>query len=194
MNTSIEQVQHQIEGYETQIQQEARRMEKHTQAKREETQRKLEQARQAVSDADERLKQLAAEFRELEQANKDLYSSGKEDEARVNELRANIQRCQEIIEQCKQKENDKYIPYGKNIKMLLDKIKMMQWHGEVPLGPLGTYVGAKDPGKWGTILRYHLGQFLTAFAVTDARDRPIMKKLLNDSGKYVSCICPRVLA
>ncbi|KIL59060.1 hypothetical protein M378DRAFT_85587 [Amanita muscaria Koide BX008] len=188
MDISMKQLENQVLGYEKQIQEEALRMEKHTHAKREEAQRSLEQARQAVAAADSLKDQLGTERRELEQANLTLSNSFREDDMRVNELRDSVQRCQSIIEQCKQNDNDKYVAYGKHIKVLLDKIKTMRWHGEPPLGPLGIHVNAKEPEKWGNVLRYHLAQFLTAFAVTDARDRPVLKKMLNDSGNQNTLI------
>ncbi|KAF8625965.1 hypothetical protein AX17_006690 [Amanita inopinata Kibby_2008] len=182
MDQSVSQINHQLEAYERQIAEETRRMEKHTQSKREETQRRLDEARQAVSAAEARISELAAQLRELEQANAALRSSSREDDSKINELRDQVQQRQHIIEQCRQQENDKYVPYGRNIKLLLEKIRSMKWAGEVPLGPLGVHVKAKDPKKWGNVLRLQLGQYLTAFAVTDARDRPVLKKLLNESG------------
>ncbi|KAF9523413.1 hypothetical protein CPB83DRAFT_690784 [Crepidotus variabilis] len=64
----------------------------------------------------------------------------------------------------------------------MQKIKSMNWRGDIPLGPLGQYVKARDPKTWGEILRSQLGQYLTAFAITNAADRACLKKLLVESG------------
>ncbi|KAK2465406.1 hypothetical protein APHAL10511_002760 [Amanita phalloides] len=182
MDSTLLQLAEQIARYNKDIEAEGHRVEKHTQAKREETDRKLDEAKQVIKDAEGQRAQLAAEFRELDQQNTDLMNVGKEEDARAAELKSQVQRYQEIIEQCKRKENDKYVPYGNNIKLVMEKIRKMNWAGEIPLGPLGLYVNAKDPDKWGTILRHQLGSYLTAFAITDARDRPVLKKMLSESG------------
>ncbi|KAF8628635.1 hypothetical protein AX15_003769 [Amanita polypyramis BW_CC] len=182
MDASMTNLGVQIKRFDQEIKAEERRLEKHTQVRREETLRKLEEAEKAMTMVEEQKKQLAEQYRKLEEEATGLRNAGREDERKVNELKSQVQRSQEIIEQCKRKENDKYVPYGNNIKALLDQIGKMRWAGEVPLGPLGLYVNCKDPGKWGSILRYQLGQYLTAFAVTDGRDRPILKKLLTEAG------------
>jgi chromosome segregation ATPase len=188
MDDDLLQYKEQIEKYNRDIAAEEKRMEKHSLGKREERGRKLEEARQTLTAAEEQKSQLAAEYRELEQVNTTLGNAGKEEDRKVTDLRSQVMRYQEIIEQCRKKESDKYIPYGNNIKTAMDRISKTKWHGEAPLGPLGLYVNAKDPEKWGRILRCQLGSHLLAFALTDARDRPILKKLLADLGKYVTYI------
>jgi hypothetical protein len=91
--------------------------------------------------------------------------------------------CDNTIKSAQQQSKDALVPYGKNIKQVLEKIKTMRWAGDMPLGPLGLYVKAKDPNRWGEILRNQIGNYLVAFAVTDARDRQQLKNLLVQSGK-----------
>jgi structural maintenance of chromosomes protein 6 len=185
MDDDLCQYNEQIAQYDRDIAAEEQRAEKHTSGKREQTRRKLEEAKERLNAAENEKSQLAAEYRELEEANIAVKNIGMEEDRKIKELKSQVVRFQEIIEQCKRKENDKFIPYGNNIKTALDRIGRMKWSGEVPLGPLGLYVNAKEPAKWGNVLRYYLGQYLTAFAITDARDRPILKKLLAELGKYV---------
>jgi len=59
----------------------------------------------------------------------------------------------------------------------------MKWHGDVPIGPLGVHVKAREPEKWGEVLRVQLGVYLTTFAVTDARDREGVRRVLGEFGK-----------
>ncbi len=188
MDEEVLQFNEQIEKYNRDIAAEEKRMEKHSLGKREERGRKLEETRQRLKAAEEQKSQLAAEYRELEQVNTTLKNAGQEEDRKIKDLKSQVMRYQEIIEQCRKKESDKYIPYGNNIKIALDRISKTKWHGEAPLGPLGLYVNAKDPGKWGNILKCQLGSHLLAFALTDARDRPILKRLLADLGKYVTYI------
>ncbi|KAF8727723.1 hypothetical protein AX14_007074 [Amanita brunnescens Koide BX004] len=182
MDDDLCQYNEQIAQYDRDIAAEEQRAEKHTSGKREQTRRKLEEAKERLNAAENEKSKLAAEYRELEEANIAVKNIGMEEDRKIKELKSQVVRFQEIIEQCKRKENDKFIPYGNNIKTALDRIGRMKWSGEVPLGPLGLYVNAKEPAKWGNVLRYYLGQYLTAFAITDARDRPILKKLLAELG------------
>jgi hypothetical protein len=88
-----------------------------------------------------------------------------------------------MIQKAKEHEQNNFAPYGKDIKRVLTQIERMKWHGQKPVGPLGVYVKVKDPQKWAPLLRSQLGGYMTAFACTDARDRPQLKRLLHDSGK-----------
>ena len=155
----------------------------HTQAKHEETQRRIEAARDAVTAIEERANSLQIERKNVTGEADGVEREGKEIDRRKSELQKRIQECEQMILAAKSRENDALIPYGKDIKKVLEAIKKMRWFGEEPLGPLGVHVKARDPARWGEILRNQLSSFLTAFAVTDARDRIQLKKLLHDSGK-----------
>lgn len=183
MDEDLRQLNEQIDQCNRDIAAEEQRAENQTSGKREERRRELEEAKERLQAAEEKRSQLASEHRELEQLSTTTRNAGLEEDAKAGDLKKQVVRYQDIIEQCKRKENDKFIPYGNNIKMVLDRIRSIKWAGEAPLGPLGLYVNVKEPGKWGNILRLQLGQYLTAFAITDARDRPVLKRLLAEFGK-----------
>jgi structural maintenance of chromosomes protein 6 len=183
MDTSLKATHTQIEHLDAQIATENARMAAHTQAKHEETQRKLEEAREAVHTAESDLETIRKKKQEQHTQNEALKSEGVALDQEIKQLQTNIQQCEGMIERYKQAEKNSLIPYGKNIKELLEKVRTMKWVGDAPLGPLGVYVKAKDPKTWGDLLRNQLGSFLTAFAVTDARDRAPLKSLLQQSGK-----------
>ena len=185
MDEDLRQLNEQIDQCNRDIAAEEQRAENQTSGKREERRRELEEAKERLQAAEEKRSQLASEHRELEQLSTTTRNAGLEEDAKAGDLKKQVVRYQDIIEQCKRKENDKFIPYGNNIKMVLDRIRSIKWAGEAPLGPLGLYVNVKEPEKWGNILRLQLGQYLTAFAITDARDRPVLKRLLAEFGKYV---------
>lgn len=173
----------QIEELSEQIAAESRRMAVHTQAKHEETQRRIEAAKDAVTAIEERANSLQLEKKNVSGEAEGVEREGREIERKKTELQNRIQECEQMILTAKNRENDALIPYGKDIKKVLEAIKTMRWFGDEPLGPLGVHVKARDPVKWGEILRNQLSSYLTAFAVTDARDRIQLKKLLYDSGK-----------
>jgi structural maintenance of chromosomes protein 6 len=176
----------QIEELSEQIAAESRRMAVHTQAKHEETQRRIEAARDAVTAIDERVNSLQIEKKNVSVEAENVEREGRDVDRKRIELQNRIQECEQMIQAAKNRENDALIPYGKDIKKVLEVIKKMRWFGDVPLGPLGVHVKAKDPARWGEILRNQLTAYLTAFAVTDARDRVQLKKLFLESGKWVA--------
>jgi chromosome segregation ATPase len=173
----------QIEELTQQIAAESHRMAAHTQAKHEETQRRIEAAKEVVTAIEERVNSLQIEKKTVSSEAESVEREGREVERKKTELQNRIQECDQMIQTAKNRENDALIPYGKDIKKVLEAIKKMRWYGDEPLGPLGVHVKARDPAKWGEILRNQLSSYLTAFAVTDARDRMQLKKLLYDSGK-----------
>ena len=155
----------------------------HTQAKHEDTQRRIEAAKDAVTNIEGRISNLQAERRSASAEADAVERQGKELDRRKSELQNQVQGCEQMIQAAKNRENDALAPYGKDIKKVLEVIKKMRWFGDQPLGPLGIHVKAKDPVKWGEILRSQMAAYLTAFAVTDARDRAQLKKLFVESGK-----------
>lgn len=183
MDISLKATNAQIEHLDTQIAAENARMAAHSQAKQEETQRKLGEAREAVRVAESDLETIRKQKQEQDAQNEALKSEGVGMEQEIKQLQNSIHQCEGMIERSKQAEKNSLIPYGKNIKEVLERVRRMKWVGDLPLGPLGVHVKAKDPKTWGDILRNQLGSFLTAFAVTDARDRAALKSLLQQSGK-----------
>ena len=179
----MEATNNQIEELSQQIAEESRRMAVHTQAKHEETQRQIEGAKDTVAAIEARSHNLQMERKDVFRQADAVERQGKELDRRKSELQNRIQECDQMINTAKSRENDVLIPYGKNIKKVLEVIKKTRWFGDEPLGPLGVHVKARDPAKWGEILRNQLTSYLTAFAVTDARDRTQLKKLLHESGK-----------
>lgn len=183
MDTSLKATNAQIEHLDTQIVAENNRAAAHSQAKLEQTKRKLEEAREAVRAAESALETIRTRKNEQYTENEKLKAEGIAMDQEKAQLQNSIQQCEGMIERSKQSEKNSLIPYGKNIKEVLEKISTMKWVGDAPLGPLGVHVKAKDPRTWGDLLRSQLGSFLTAFAVTDARDRDALKSLLHQSGK-----------
>jgi chromosome segregation ATPase len=173
----------QIEGYQKQIEEETRRLEADTQAKREESQRNLNAARSAVDEAQDNVSQIANEMRALFEKTDNLRREGEAKESEVTQLRKKIQDCDQFIARVAQLNNNNLAAYGNDINRLLAEIHKMKWHGDVPLGPLGLHVKVREPEKWADLLRSQLRNLLTAFAVTDSRDRKALSNLLQRSNK-----------
>lgn len=183
MDQSLKATNKLITDYDNQIAEETRRMAASTQAKRDEQNAKLEAARAEVVDSQKELDALNARKTALSEQAATAKESGSELEARLNVIKKTIGEAQNMITTCQQQEKNSLAAYGNNIKGLLERIQNTRWNGDMPLGPLGVHVKARDPQTWGDLLRSQLGQFLTAFVVTDARDRPMLKQLLEASRK-----------
>lgn len=183
MDTSLKSTNNQIKGYEERIAQETRRLEVNTQAKREETNLKLQTAKDKVTAAEVHLKELENRLREKTAEKDATGKDGMEAEQAMKAAQNRVDNCNAMIQKAKEQEQNNLAPYGKDIKRVLAQIERMQWQGQMPVGPLGVYVKVKEPQKWAPLLRSQLGGYMTAFACTDARDRPQLKRLLHESGK-----------
>lgn len=185
MDLSVNQTTKQIADLDAQITAENLRMAAHSQAKHEETQARLESARTALSTAEAALLDIQTQVRDQHASNESFKTAGMAAERELAAVKGQIDDCQGMIGRSMDAQKNSLIPYGKGIREVLERIKAMRWSGDSPLGPLGMFVKAKDPKTWGELLRNQLGGYLTAFAVTDARDRVELKKLLERSGKCV---------
>lgn len=162
---------------------EAQKMAVNTQAKCEETQAKIAEARAHLTDFETRMNDLIAQRKALSVEADQIKAQGAEPERTMADCRKIVQEHEHNIATAKQRENDIYIPYGNNIKQVLEVIQRSRWHGETPTGPLGLYVTANDPRSWGNVLRKQLGGYLVSFAVTDSRDIHQLKQILSKSKK-----------
>lgn len=192
MNSSLTALNKSIKDYEEKIAEEARRLEAHTQAKRDEINRRLDAAKEAVAEADRQHKDVIDQKRNKLLERDDLKSKGLAAEGKRQQLQERITECQTMINKCKEQEKNSLAPYGVDIKGVLHSISKAHWHGDTPIGPLGLYVKLKDQ-KWAQLLRAQLGNLMMSFACTDARDRPQLKKILDQSKKYFCLFLPPVL-
>jgi hypothetical protein len=145
---------------------------------------KLLVAKTEVDNASSRVKEIAerealqkADNDRIKQEAEEIKTAGLQKEGRVKEII-------DMIKKCKEQQNNAFTPYGQNIKELLDRIGRATWHGERPLGPLGLHVKIRESELWARgVLRSLLAHLLTAFAITDSRDRQQLKRLLDQSRK-----------
>ncbi|KAG2155901.1 P-loop containing nucleoside triphosphate hydrolase protein [Suillus bovinus] len=180
MNTSLNSLNTAIENYRKNIAEEERRLAADTQVKRDELNRKLESARTDVTNTDQAHKDfLEAKRRKLAEQD-DIKRRGLAAEAKKNSAQERVVAAQSMISQCKEKGQNALAPYGRDIKGVLDQIAKMRWHGDMPVGPLGIHVKLKDMA-WAELMRIQLGGLMSAFAITDARDRQQLKRLFDQT-------------
>lgn len=158
-------------------------MEADTQAKREESQSNIEAARAAVKAGEAQITTIADGLRAAQDTQESIKQDGEAKDRELSEMKRKIINDQQMLERVKEAEKNKLVAYGTGIPQLLENIKRARWVGDTPLGPLGMFVKVKEPEKWADVLRCQLGNVLTAFAVTDARDQKTLKQMLVASGK-----------
>ncbi|KAH6885099.1 hypothetical protein BKA70DRAFT_1338202 [Coprinopsis sp. MPI-PUGE-AT-0042] len=180
MNQTKARIEKTIEGFDAEIDRENKRLAAHSQARHDELKARIDNLTAQITAHETQLKAINAQKAEIQSRADDARRRGMELEKSQAEVKNKIEQIQGTIGQAKQVASDQYVPYGNRIQDVLKKISQTRWHGEPPVGPLGLYVKAKDPKKWGDILRVQLAGLLTAFAVTDARDRPVLKKILSE--------------
>lgn len=178
-----------IGNLEREIASEEARMATHTQARKEENDRKIHEAQTAIDDGKAERERIREQLADEQNKTTEARAKGGEIENRRYGIQKEIQNSESMIAHARRAVDDTFAPYGNNMKALYQRIQSYQhWKGDTPLGPLGIYIKAKEPGKWGDLLRHQLGGFLMSFAVTDSNDRQVLKKMLDESKKYVSCL------
>jgi len=187
IDANLKSVNSVIDGLTRNIEEETRKLELQTQRNHAEIQSKVDSVSSKLTVAQETFQGLVSQKKEAAVAADRIKQEGEGLVKTLEDMKKEIANCDSMISNTRRREQDALVPYGKNIRGVLEQIRRMQWHGEVPLGPLGVYVKAKDPKTWGDLLRNQLSGLLTAFAVTNAQDSAKLKKLLMDSGKYVFC-------
>ncbi|KZV60246.1 P-loop containing nucleoside triphosphate hydrolase protein [Peniophora sp. CONT] len=100
------------------------------------------------------------------------------DRAEADMTRKGARQQRETVESSTQ---DDLAAFGQNLHQALDNIRGTHWYGDTPVGPFGQYVKLRD-GQWAVPLRIQIGRLMSAFAITDMRDRTTLAKILKDSG------------
>ncbi|TFK26865.1 P-loop containing nucleoside triphosphate hydrolase protein [Coprinopsis marcescibilis] len=180
MNTTIKTLNGQIERTDAKIAEEEEKMQAQTQARKDDLQQQIQTQQESLSSAEDLLTSIGQQKKELLQAITLCETRGRELEGQRKELELEGRRYEGLAGEARKAGSDVYVPYGKDIANVVRKVGRCTWKGEQPIGPLGVFVKARDPKMWGDLLRTQLGGYLNAFVVTDPRDRPQLKKLLDE--------------
>lgn len=193
MNDTVKRCTGHIEDYERQIAAERKRIEERSQVKREELDRKISDAENAMSQVEAALNAVRAEKADKIREAEETEAQGKALKTQKDDAQKEVVNAEGELQQCGEAERNKLAPYGNNMAEILATIERMQWHGNKPVGPLGLYVKVKDP-VWAPLMRVQLGNLMTAFAITDGRDRVQLNKLLTQYKCVFCCPCCTVHA
>ena len=138
-----------------------------------------------MENAEEKLKLFEGQAAEKAAAANSARSEEIDLLALRDQAKSRVAECESQIRAIRDSERNALAPYGSGMESVIREVQKMRWQGQQPpIGPLGRFVKLKDP-KWADVLRVNLSGQMVAWAVTDARDRPPMKALLERHGKYV---------
>ncbi|KAJ7021611.1 P-loop containing nucleoside triphosphate hydrolase protein [Mycena alexandri] len=189
INNSLKTTNKQIEDYNVAIETETKRLQKDTESEREESQRKVSAARAEVALAADALKDIRDKQAASDEELRRHKDTGTVVENKQKELRQKVNDCESAINDCLRADENKYAAYGNRIEQVVQRINQTQWHGQKPLGPFGAHVKIRDSCiQYTELLRNQLSSLLSSFAITDARDHQVLKKILADSGNSRTAI------
>ncbi|THH10198.1 hypothetical protein EW145_g1501 [Phellinidium pouzarii] len=183
MNSDMKGINTAIEQFEARIAAETKKLQDDKQAEREGRQRKLDEAKKNVNDHEAQLIQVNDQLRVLTEEQNILRANITETEKAKNSAEQEMVFCGRQLNQIAQQAQDRLPTFGANMAEVLRRIDASQWCGEKPVGPVGLYVSLRDQ-QWANVMRATLGNMMTSFAVTDARDRNTLKRILESTGNH----------
>ncbi|KAI0357379.1 P-loop containing nucleoside triphosphate hydrolase protein [Trametes cingulata] len=170
-----------IAELERKIQDEQTRLETRSKEKRDRATRQLDELNAKLADDEKKLKEVSQERHRLMAEADSAKTEGMRLEDEKKDLRNRIVECDEQIRRCSELETSTLARFGNQMDRLLSQIENRRWYGRPPVGPFGKYVTVKDPERWGRLLRVVIGNAMSSFAITDARDRPALAQLLKET-------------
>ncbi|CDO70857.1 hypothetical protein BN946_scf184801.g50 [Trametes cinnabarina] len=171
-----------IAELEKKIADEQARLETRSKEKRDRATAQLQQLNAALAENEEKLRHVAAERQRLTaEADAAKTELGRLEQEQKG-LRDRVVDCDEQIRRCAELEKNTLAQYGNKMDWVLAEIKKRRWYGQPPVGPFGLYVKVKEPDRWGRLLRVVIGGAMSSFAITDARDRDALARILHESG------------
>ncbi|KAL0960989.1 hypothetical protein HGRIS_005984 [Hohenbuehelia grisea] len=183
MNQSLQATNRQIQEYTKHIEEETQKAAASSRAKQHATEQRLQEAKEAVDAAESAKEELMSGKRDAQERANTLRQEGIRLDGEKNGIQTKITECQGFIERAAQQTRNALNVFGNNITQVVERVRKSQWRGDVPLGPLGVGVKVRPDANWAAhVLRSQLGRYLTAWAVTNAADLPVLKKMLAENG------------
>ncbi|CAE6540561.1 unnamed protein product [Rhizoctonia solani] len=127
------------------------------------------------------LSECQANIKNLSQLIQTKQGERREIHASREKLQNDISSAQQNIQRLEDSQRNSINKFGSNLHRALADIDQHNWKGQKPVGPLGQFVELKE-GRWAELMRIYLGSLMASFAVTDARDREPLSKILQKYG------------
>ncbi|GJE88371.1 hypothetical protein PsYK624_044540 [Phanerochaete sordida] len=170
-----------IKQLQRQIEDEQRKLDEFSHDKKQVAQRKLEEATEQYKAATQRLEDLRRDRERAEQEVQDTRNENNKLRNDLGQQQREIESFQSQLDMLSQRERNKLAPFGSNMEHVLADIAKTQWYGRPPVGPFGQFVRVRDDA-WAPLMRVRIGNLMSAFAVTDARDRKTLEGILKRRG------------
>jgi structural maintenance of chromosomes protein 6 len=154
-----------------------------SQSAQDELVKQLEEAESAVVRAKSELREAEAVIPEKQTEASEIRTMGEQLEREQRQMQTTLEDMRNGILNIKSQIHNKLAAFGKNMNQVMERIQQSHWYGKRPVGPFGQYVKVRDPGRWAGIMRNQIGGLMSSFAVTDARDRAQLRKILMDLKK-----------
>ncbi|KAJ1302116.1 hypothetical protein OPQ81_000947 [Rhizoctonia solani] len=143
---------------------------------------KLQDGRREQTKVEEsNLSECQANIKNISQLIQTKQTERREVLASREKLQSDINSAQHNIQRLEDSQRNVINKFGSNLHRALADIDRHNWKGQKPIGPLGQFVELKD-GRWAELMRIYLGSLMASFAVTDARDREPLSKILQSHG------------
>lgn len=189
MDKNVKELKEQIEAYDSQIAEESQRLMAQTQSQREERQAEIQDAEADLQNAVAHLQDISAQKVALQSQLDAIANEGRAKGQEAEDIRTRlIAENKQSLDRLERMEKDKFAVFGNDIPGLQAKIaaetSRNRWRGTPPIGPLGMFVQLKKEFRWAKeVLGAQLKAPLGSFAITDARDRPLLLDLLRRTDK-----------
>lgn len=178
MTIELETANGSIESFRKRIATETMKLQEDKKAEQEERKRKLDDAKRSKDEHEARLKEVNDRIRQLTAELSPLKIKIAKAETVASNSKAEMGQCGDILRKIDQQARSRADLYGNAMGQVRQQIETARWFGEKPIGPLGLFVSLRDR-KWAELMQNTLGNMMTSFAVTDARDRANLKSLLS---------------
>lgn len=182
MNDEIKAANRLIERYTREIQVETAKMQEDKQAEREEREQNLKKVKDDIENLEGQIRIINDDMRAEQERQVELADKVKAKESEMSSATSTMKHCSEAIDRVVQEMKNSLNVFGSNMDAVFARIRSQQWRGQAPTGPLGRFVTVKDP-RWRHVLQTQIGQMMYAFAITDPADRPVLKRILQETNK-----------
>ncbi|KZO95925.1 P-loop containing nucleoside triphosphate hydrolase protein, partial [Calocera viscosa TUFC12733] len=182
MNTKKKTIDRTIKELKHQLEEESRKLEEDTREQHEALQARLSAARTKLDERKAEVAEHSMRHEGLRNQSRKAKDGLQEAQRELENTQRSIHDSQQEITALQKTKSNSLQGYGNNIPQLLERIKNETWFGERPIGPFGMFVDARQSaGPYVPILKVVLGLAMRGFVLTDARDRPKLKRLLDDT-------------
>ena len=184
MDADIKRNTNVIKGLEEQIRVETAKLDTDKQAEREEREREMDGIRRGIEELEAESLNIDGRIHSAKEMLEQAEQRRKTAAAEKEQFQGQMEECHRNLKAIENSSRNSLNAYGNNLLQVRQRIEVLRWHGQKPIGPIGDFVALNDQ-KWINVIRILIGRIASAFAITDPRDKSQLQKLLAEHGKCV---------